>query len=226
MIRTLVISMLMATLVTVAPSYAQERTLPPVDEGAGDSSWAAFKKRLMTAIEKKDKQFLLSILDPKVRSQDERARGVATFRKQWELDAADSPVWRELANALALGTAYVKRGDKAPRELCAPYVLGHWPGDFAPATHAVAVGRDTLVQAEPSSTSASLGKLSYDIVPVTDWEVDDKADPKQKWVRIRYKQRDGYVPEELLRSPIEHAACFVKGPNGWRMIALAPAGGE
>jgi hypothetical protein len=214
-----------AALLTVSPSPAQERKLPPVDEAAGDSSWLAFKKRLMTAIEKKDKQFLLSILDPKVRSQDERARGVATFRKQWELDAADSPVWRELANALALGTAYVKR-DKAPRELCAPYVLGRWPEDVRPSTHAVAIGRETLVQSEPSSASASLGKLEYDIVEVDDWEIDDKSDPKQKWVRIRFKQRDGYVPEEQMRSPIEHAACFVKGTNGWRMMALAPAGGE
>jgi hypothetical protein len=225
MIRTLAVPIVLAALVAAAPSFAQERTLPPADEAAGDSSWLAFKKRLMTAIEKKDKQFLLSILDPKVRSQDERARGVATFRKQWELDTADSPVWRELANALALGTAYVKR-DKAPRELCAPYVLGRWPGDVEPVTHAVAIGRETLVQAEPSSTSAALGKLSYQIVSVSDWEVDDKADPKQKWVRIRYKQRDGYVPEEQVRSPIEQAACFVKGPNGWRMTALAPAGGE
>jgi hypothetical protein len=225
MIRIPLVAILFAALTAVPSLHAQERKLAPVDEGAGDSSWLAFKKRLLTAIEKKDKQFLLSILDPKVRSQDERARGVATFRKQWELDAADTPVWRELANALALGTAYLKR-DKAPRELCAPYVLGRWPEDVRPTTHAVAIGRDTLVQAEPSSASASLGKLEYDIVEVSDWEVDDKSDPKQKWVHIRFRQRDGYVPEEQMRSPIEHAACFVKGTNGWRMIALAPAGGE
>ena len=43
---------------------------------------------------------------------------------------------------------------------------------------------------------------------------------------IRYRNRDGYVPEEQIRSPIEQAACFVKGGNGWRMTAFAPAGGE
>jgi hypothetical protein len=225
MIRTRFVPILLAALLGAAPLHAQERKLPPADEAASDTSWLAFKKRLTSAIEKKDKQYLLSILDPKVRSQDERARGVGTFRKQWELDAADTPVWRELANALALGTAYVQRGN-APREVCAPYVLGRWPGEISPTTHAVAIGRETLVQAEPSSASATLGKLEYDIVAVTDWEVDDKSDARQKWVRIRHNQRDGYVPEEQVRSPIEHAACFVKGPNGWRMTALAPAGGE
>lgn len=217
--------LLLGTLVCASLAFAQERKLPPVDEAAGDASWLRFKKQLMTAIEKKDKQFLISILDRNVRNQDERARGVATFRKQWELDTADTPVWRELATALQLGTAYIKR-EKSPRELCAPYLLGRWPGDLSPMSRAVSISRETLVQSEPSSASSSVGKLSYDIVSVTDWEVDDKSDPKQKWVKIRYGDRDGYVPEEQVRSPIEQAACFVKGQNGWRMTAFAPAGGE
>ena len=218
--------MLLLGTVLLAPLvHAQDGQLPPVDEAAGDVSWLRFKKQLMNAIEKKDKQFLLSILDRNVRNQDERTRGIATFRKQWELDTVDTPVWRELGAALQLGSAYMKR-DKGPRELCAPYLLGRWPGDLNPISRAVAISRELLVQSEPSNTSSALGKLSYDIVSVTDWEVDDKANPNQKWVRIRYGDRDGYVPEEQVRSPIEHAACFVKGANGWRMTAFAPAGGE
>jgi hypothetical protein len=225
MMRAATMLLLIATFAAAAPSHAQQVKLPPVDEAAGDATWLRFKKRLMGAIEKKDKQFLLSILDRNVRNQDERTRGVANFRKQWEIDTPDSPVWRELAVALQLGSAWIKR-DKAPRELCAPYLLGRWPDNVEPVTHAVAISRDAVVQAEPSIASAALGKLSYDIVAVSDWEVDDKADPKQKWVRVRFRDREGYVPEEQIRSPIEQAACFVKGSNGWRMTAFAPAGGE
>ena len=64
------------------------------------------------------------------------------------------------------------------------------------------------------------------IVRVDDWEIDDKSAAKQKWVRIKLRNRDGYVPEEHVRSPIEQTACFVKSANGWRMTAFAPAGGE
>ena len=46
----------------------------------------------------------------------------------------------------------------------------------------------------------------------------------QKWVRIKYLDREGYVPEEHVRSPVEQAACFVKSANGWRMTAFAPRG--
>jgi hypothetical protein len=222
--RALVFYFLLA--IAIAPLYAQERKLPPVDEAAGDASWLRFKKQLLGAVEKRDKQFLLSILDKNVRNQDVRTRGIANFRKQWELDTADSPVWRELATALQLGGAWIKR-DKRPREFCAPYLLGKWPEDVLPFENGVVISRDAAVQSEPSASSAALGTLSYDIVYVSDWEIDDKAaDVKQKWVKIRYRNRDGYIPEEQIRSPIEQAACFVKSGNGWRMTAFAPAGGE
>ena len=205
-------------------TWSQDRKLPPVDEAAADLTWQRFKKRLLSAIDKRDKQFLLSILDKNVRNQDERTRGVAHFRKQWELDTDDSPVWKELATALQLGGAYIVRDKR--RELCAPYLLGRWPDDLEPFKNGVVISRDAAVQAEPSNQSNALGTLSYDIVNVIDWEVDDKANPNQKWVRIRYRTRDGYIPEEQIRSPIEQAACFVKSGNGWRMTGFAPAGGE
>jgi hypothetical protein len=208
------------------PAMAQEpRKLPLVDEGAGDVSWLRFKKRLQAAIDGRDKQFLLSILDRNVRNQTAKTRGIAEFRKQWELDTADTTVWRELQTALQLGAAYIKR-DKGGRELCAPYVLGKWPYELEPFNHAVVISRDSTVQAEPSTGAAALGRLSYDIVEVDDWEVDDKADPKQKWVRVRYGNRNGFVLEEHVRSPIEQAACFVKAGSGWKMTGFAPAGGE
>jgi hypothetical protein len=208
-----------------APLVAQERKLPLVDEAAADASWIRFKKRLQAAIDSRDKQFLLSILDKNVRNQSENTRGIAQFRRQWELDTPDTAVWRELQTALQLGSAWMKR-EKGPRELCAPYVLGKWPLDVEPLNHAVVISRDTSMQSEPSNSSAALGRLSYDIVAVNDWEVDDKADPRQKWVRIRHGNRDGFVPEEHVRSPIEQAACFLKSGNGWRMTAFAPAGGS
>lgn len=204
---------------------AQDRRLPPVDEGAGDRSWFVFKKRLQAAIDSRDKQYLLSILDKNVRNQSENTRGIAQFRRQWELDTADSPVWRELQNALLLGSAYLRR-DKGPRELCAPYILGKWPDDIEPFKNAVAIAKETAVRAEPSSTAAALGTLSYDIVPITDWEVNDKSDAQQKWVRVRFRNREGYILEEHVRSPVEQAACFVKAGTGWRMTGFAPAGGE
>jgi hypothetical protein len=79
----------------------------------------------------------------------------------------------------------------------------------------------------PSAGSATLATLAYDIVEVSDWEVADQStESKQKWVRIRVRQGEGYVPEEQIRSPIEHTACFSKSASGWRMMGFAPGSGK
>jgi len=206
-------------------ALAQERRLEPVDEGAKDASWVSFRNRLLAALEKRDRKFLLSVLDRNVRGSLEGPRGVAAFRRHWEVDAEDSWLWRELSSALFLGAAYFKR-EKGQRELCAPYVLARWPEDLDPRSNGAIITREVLVKAEPSSDSPTLATLSYHIVAVADWEVDDRfAASKQKWVKIRLPAGEGFVPEEQIRSAVENAACFVKTEAGWRMTALAPAGG-
>lgn len=203
---------------------AQERKLAPVDEAGNDASWVNFRNRLLDAVEKRDRKFVLGVLDRNVRNGSAAPRGIAEFTKQWELDAADSPLWRELSSALFLGSAWFKR-DKRPRELCAPHVLARWPEDLDPLTHGVIVGKEVLVKSAPSSGSQTLATLSHDVVAVADWEVDDQEPgSRQKWVKIRMTGAEGYVPEEQIRSPVEHAACFVKTEGGWRMTVFGPAG--
>ena len=211
-------------LAAPASLSAQERRLEPVDEAGKDASWNGFRKRLIGALEKRDRRYLLGVLASNVRNGSDAPRGIAEFRKQWDLDADDSAIWRELRSALELGSAWLAR-PKQRRELCAPYVLAKWPEDVNPAENGVIVAREALVKSEPSSESQTLATLSYHIVPVPDWEVDDRdAGSKQKWVRIRIKEQDGYVPEEQIRSPVEHAACFVRTENGWRLTVFGPAG--
>lgn len=205
-------------------AHSQERRLEPVDEAGKDASWNSFRKRLFDALEKRDRKYLVGVIAQNVRNGSDAPRGIAEFRKQWGLDADDSPLWHELRSALELGSAWLAR-PKQRRELCVPYVLAKWPEDVEPADNGVIIARDVLVKSEPSSDSQTLATLSYHIVPVPDWEVDDRdAGSKQKWVKVRVKEQDGYVPEEQIRSPVEHAACFVHTENGWRLTVFGPAG--
>jgi hypothetical protein len=207
-------------------SHAQERKLEPVDEARRDLSWATFKNRLLDAVMRRDRKFVLGILDRNVRVGVDGANGVAEFSKQWHLDAEDSPLWRDLPTALFLGAAYLKHGG-GPRELCSPYVLAQWPRGMDPHAYGAIISKDALVKSAPSIAASTLVTLSYDIVPVADWEIADQAaDYPQKWTKIKLKDGEGYVPEEQIRSPIEQTACFVKTENGWRMTAFAPAGGQ
>jgi hypothetical protein len=217
--------MIALALAAAAPvAFGEERRLAPVDEAGKDASWNGFRKRLLEALERRDRKYVVGVIAENVRNGTDAPRGVAEFRKQWELDAEDSLFWKELRSALELGSAWVVR-PKQRRELCAPYVLAKWPEDVDPTLNGVIVAREALVKSEPSSRSNTLATLSYNIVPVPDWEVDDRdLGMRQKWVKIRIQDRDGYVPEEQVRSPIEHAACFVKGETGWRLTVFGPAG--
>ncbi len=208
-----------------APALGQEGRLEPVDEAARDPSWVSFRNQLLNAVESRDRKFLMRILAQDVRTSLEAPRGVAEFRKQWDVDGSNSPLWHALRSALFLGSAYLER-EKGRRELCAPYVLGKWPPEFDPFHHGVAIAREVLVKAEPSSASATVQVLSYDIAVISDWEVADKApDVTQRWVKVKVKNGEGYIPEEQIRSPVEHAACFVRTEQGWRLSGLAPGGG-
>jgi hypothetical protein len=216
----------LASVQLLLPVHAQELRLLPVDEAAKDQSWMTFKNRLITALSKRDRKFVLSILDPNVRGGAESARGIPEFRKQWELDSDASPLWQELPAALFLGAAYVKH-DKGPRELCAPYVSVRWPQDIDAFAGGALIAKEVFVKTAPSTASDTLATLSYHLVEVRDWEVADRAaDSKQKWVRIRISKGEGYVPEEQIRSPIEHTACFAKGGNGWRLTGFGPGSGK
>lgn len=224
--RALALAAMLAALLPSLPAAAQERRLEPVDEAAKDASWASFKKRLIAAVEKRDRKFILGILDKNVRTGLEGGRGVAEFRKLWELDSEASPLWQELRAVMALPAAY-HRPDKGRTELCVPYVAVRWPQDMDAFKGGAIIANEVLVKSTPTAGADTVATLSYDMVEVADWEVDDRdAASKQKWVRIWLKSGIGFVPEEQIRSPVEHTACFVRGETAWRLVGFGPGGGK
>lgn len=206
------------------PAKVQDGVFTPRDEAAGDQSWTRFRDRLLTAVQQRDKKFVLGVVDRNVRNGIGQPNGHEEFIRQWDPDAEDSTLWRELTSALHLGAAWFSH-EKMPRSLCAPYVLPRWPADVDPHANGAITARETALRAAPSGSAAILASLGYTIVRVVDWEVaDSDADVKQKWVRISANDREGFIPEEHIRSPLEHLACFRKNETGWRLTSFLAAG--
>ncbi len=202
----------------------QDGVFAPRDEAAGDQSWTRFRDRLLTATQQRDKKFVLGVVDRNVRNGIGQPNGHEEFIRQWDPDAEDSPLWRELPRALHLGAAYYSH-EKMPRSLCAPYVLPRWPKNTDPHGNGAITARETALRAAPSGSATILASLSQSIVRVIDWEIaDSDADIKQKWVKISANERDGFIPEEHIRSPLEHLACFRKYEAGWRLTSFLAAG--
>lgn len=200
----------------------REYKLPPVDEGGSDPTWVAFRSQLLAALRRGDRAALINVIDRNILNGLEAPRGVAEFRKLWELDGKSDRVLRDLSSALHLGSAWHRPDpkNKATRVLCAPYVPIKWPlDDVDPYDSGAIVVKEALVKDRPSHASVTLGALSFDIIGVRDWEVADaESQLKQRWVKVNYRGHDGYVPEEHIRSAIEHRACFAKAGNTWRMV--------
>ncbi len=115
--------------------------------------------------------------------------------------------------------------ERMPRSLCAPYVLPRWPKGVDPHGNGAITARETAVRQAPSGSAEIITSLGPSITRVTDWEVDDSdAGIKQKWVKISAQEREGFIPEEHIRSPLEHLACFRKGEAGWRLTSFLAAG--
>lgn len=202
------------------PAYAQGIRFAPLDEAAENRDWQKFKQGLLTALEARDRKSLLGAIDPAVDNGPDQKHGLDEFQRRWSVDDEKSPLWRELTKALTLGGAFVKseRGDS---RFCAPYVAAKWPTDHDPFGFGAIVVDDVLVKTEPSSGARTLARLGYELVPVDDWEVaDTTAGFPQKWTKIRVRDAIGFVPEELIRSPIEHMACFARRNGAWRLVAF------
>ncbi|MCC6535044.1 MAG: hypothetical protein IT531_21050 [Burkholderiales bacterium] len=218
---------LLATLLGLAlcialavTARAQDMRFAPSDEAASDGAWLNYKNRLLAALEAKNRKALLAAIDPDVDNGPEQKRGIEEFRRRWDFDDDRSPLWDELRKALLLGGAFVK-DDKAGRRFCAPYVAAKWPTDFDPFRFGAIVAAEVLVKTEPSSESRTLATLGHELVAVEDWEVADRlAGFPQKWTRIRLRGGTGYVPEEQVRSPIEHMACFSAHNGPWRLVSF------
>jgi hypothetical protein len=206
-------------LVLTATAVAQEIKLPPVDEAAADATWLRFRARLLEALARRDQKFVLGVVDGGIRNISEKS-GVAEFKKLWEPQSADSPLWVELPKILFLGGVFVTRG-KNVKELCAPYIYFVWP-DAAPGEASGAIiAKGVFLKSRPTASADTLRTLSYDLVNVIDWEVaDENKETPQAWVKVRLGGAEGYVPEQQVRSPLEYRACFAKSGVNWRMTAL------
>ena len=198
------------------------RKLPPVDEGGADATWVAFRNNLLAVLRRGDRAALLNVIDRNIVNGLEVPRGVAEFRKLWELDGKSDRLLRDLSAALNLGSAWhlPDPKNKAARVLCAPYVPIKWPlDDVDPYDSGAIVVNEALVKGAPSHAAETLGALSFDIIGVRDWDVADaESQLRQRWVKVYHRGHDGYVPEEHIRSAIEHRACFAKTGNSWRMV--------
>jgi len=193
---------------------AQRAAVLPVDEAVRDPEFFVFRARLQAAVARQDTIELLRVIASDISNSFGGDGGREEFRQTWGLAQPNrSQLWAALGLVLALGGRF--HGDTA---FYAPYTFQGTPGDGF-ETLAV-LGRNVLVRAKPTATSAVIDTLSFEAV--TRWrEGHTGSAAAAGWEPVRTSRaRTGWVLGHYLRSPIDYRAGFVRRHGHWWLRAL------
>ena len=211
--RSLLLTLAIACIASTVQS--QSAKLQPIDEATKDPSFFTFRARLLTALARKDVNFLISILDPQIRTDFGGGGGIADFKKAWHPERPNSQIWSELVTVLALGGSFDNGS------FSAPYVYSKFPDDFDAYEYQAVIEDGVRVRREPNTTSAVIKTLSFDIVKVVVDSPNENSSVKRQWLSVELSDgQKGFVAKQYLRSPIDYRAIFEKKNGKWLMTAF------
>lgn len=184
--------------------------LPPVDQCAGDPSFARFRADLIRTIERKDRKALLDLLADDVLVDFDGSAGRREFARAWNLDrsgAAKSAVWRELRTVMRLGCARIDRARVAPS------LVGQL-SDADQFEKFIAMPGAKLRQT-PSDRGRVIATLNFHLVTFRE------GDAPNGWLRVATSDgRRGYLRRDQMRGALEYRAQFEKARGRWRMTSF------
>lgn len=211
-------SVLMIFVLTLSAT-AKARKLYPIDEGAKDPSFRAFRNKLIEAVKERNTRFILTTLHPKVRLSFGGHSGVKDFLEMWKPDSPDSALWSELSTILSLGGTFSTSEGK--KVFWAPYTFSTFPDDLDAFEYAPILGENVRVRSQPNTTAAIVTVLSFDIVKATFQTGEKTTDDIPGWVKVVVPDgRSGYVSSRYVRSPIDYRLGFERLRGKWSITAF------
>ena len=213
-------------IVLPLPTAAQVAKVYPVDEAVRDPEFFVFRAHLLVAVQQKDVTYLSSILAANILNSFGGDGGVDEFKATWKAEEPTSKVWNTLAEILALGGQFRPPDEwsEGARTFAAPYTYSVQPSAGEdPFLYGVVVGRGVKVRQEPTTTSAVVANLSFDVIRVTDWA--PKVMPEDvrlnSWVAVELADgRPGFIASEFVRSRNGYRAIFIRQNGRWMLRAL------
>lgn len=202
---------LAALALSSTPADAAKLTLPPVDQCSSQAGFAEFRQSLEIAVQRRNEKALLDLLAPDVMVNFGGDSGRQAFARQWGFSQKDqSPLWAELETILALGCAL--HGEAA----LIPSLAGQFnPEDDQDLFEKVVVISDKAeLRAGTEPGSKVLAKLAWNVVN----SVEASGDVYMK-VRLA-DGREGWLPADQLRSPLDYRAVIEKRDGQWLITAF------
>jgi hypothetical protein len=205
-----------ASAIATEPPACTPRSdrLCPVDQGASDPSFVAFRKELADAVRDKNEEKLMLLVDPQVRTSFGGDGGAASFRRSWRTSSPHSPLWSELRAILQSGGSF--QGNSEERSFWAPYVYSSWPDAYDAFEYVAALGPVVSLRSKAGDHAPVVTTLDWRIVKLM-----PETKENSRWRHVRTTEgKEGWVKSDDVRSPIAYRAGFSKRRGKWLMDAL------
>jgi hypothetical protein len=216
--KMLVSLLLFIAVLLPASAISQERTIMPVDEGPRDASFKAFREKFISAVNRRDAAYILSITDRNIKISFGDENGIANFKRVWKPERRNSDFWKEISLVINNGGVF----DKNDRNMFyAPYLFSKFPSDLDEFEHFAIFGNNVNLRSAPDLNSEIVARLSYNIVKID--QAGSVLSPGENGKPIWYKIETlgglkGFVKPEFVRSSIDFRAGFEKRAGKWKMI--------
>ncbi|MFL6467179.1 MAG: SH3 domain-containing protein [Pyrinomonadaceae bacterium] len=198
---------------------AQDRFVKPVDEASQDPSFLAFRTKLISAAERKDANYIFSIVDPKIELSFGGDAGIPAFKRIWKINSKNSEFWTAFLSVIRNGGGFMGEGSNKLKLFAAPYTHSSWPEDLDGFEHHVIFGNNVNLRKSPDTNSEIVAKLSYNVVKIDPETLpkSGKSEYPDWWQITTLGGLKGYVKREFVRSPIDYRAGFEKKRGFWKM---------
>ena len=178
--------------------------LAPVDDGAEDPAFAAFRDTLRAVVARRDTAALLAVVAPDARlSYGDDPGGPDGLRAMWLAGETPTgaPVWATLRRLLDGGSVDEEGA------VTLPFVAALWPQDLDPFEHVAVTGRDVPARAAPDGNVVA--RVTEAALPVT-------GPASGGWRPVRLPDgREAVVADSLTASPVGYRAVFWDDGDGW-----------
>jgi hypothetical protein len=172
---------------------SQNRTFPPKNEVNSDSSLASFVRILQKAIDNKDENQVISMMDKNVASSFGDEEGVRAFVKEWDLNNDSSLFWPAVSRVISLGGVFLHdEGDETGRyQFVFPYTYAinlEEEDDYF--NLGLITGKNVNLRQSPDPKSKVITQLSYNVISYIPEEegntpVSDEKESQPEWYHIR-----------------------------------------
>ncbi|HEX6280471.1 MAG TPA: SH3 domain-containing protein [Pyrinomonadaceae bacterium] len=216
-----IVVLLFAVVLSGVVGLGQERYVKPVDEANQDASFFEFRKKLITAAERKDLKYVQSIMDPQIELSFGGHSGLSGFRSLWKNEA---DFWAEFLPVIKNGGRFVGEGRNKLNSFSAPYLFTDMPEDLDHFEHLAVFGNNVNLRERPQMDAPVISQLSYNIVKVDpEAAIKKKTGPGEYDWKIDWQKvttlggQTGWMKAEYVRSPIDYRAGFDKKRGRWLM---------